>query len=499
MGSKNLYLNSGFSFATSILLVAAGLFTKIALTRLMTVDEFGVLVICQTFFSMLLFAAGLSLNDAVVKFIGAVEPGNDYQKKLILSEVLKITVVSSLFFCAFYYVISNLIVAGDKSKTELVATLNLFALFVPFKLASDMIGSAYQGTGQLYVKMIIVDIFPVFFFITGLGILYFLEVKTFGWIIFIYLIPFAATLLIFPGPFKITGILKAPKNNALRKELIRFSCPLFFAGIVSWPEALVPFIIGLVLPAESVSYYSLSLSLASFIYLSATAVEAAGLSVWAGYLSANNPSKIRDDYRRTTRLGIIVGSIIFFVLVCFPAEIVIILFGARFEYVANILPIMSVIFFINLITGPTESLLKVYGDTHFIFKVRLIVSGFTLLAIYPLLKLFGLNGAIFTFGLSAIIGGVGMYSWRIYRAYEVHPFNELFFKSMFSILVSGLSAILFMKILPKSNIEFFLILQGAVLYVIFLVVTLLKVGAFSDVENNAIKSFVENILKKKPT
>ena len=493
MGSKKLFLNSGFSFICSLLLVGAGLITKIALTHLLSATEFGILVACQTFFSILVFAAGLGLSDALVKFIGSEGSCDLSQKKIILSTVLRITLISSLLLCLLYFLITFVMVDGLKSKAELITILNFFILFLPIKLASDMIGSAYQGAGQLYIKLLVADIFPAVLFILGLGILYQLGINTFGWIIFIYLIPFAISMLVYSGIFKISDIFNSSPTNALKNELLRFSLPLFFAGIVSWPQALLPFIIGLVLPIELVSYYSLSISLASFIYLSSTAVEAAGLSVWAGYFSGNNLNAIIHDYRLTTRFGIILGSIIAFVLIVYPSEVVNILFGSQFQKIADILPLFSGIFFINLLTGPTESILKVYAETRFIFKVRLISSAVVLIIIYPFLKIWGLYGAILTFGLSIMIGGVGMYSMRIYRVCGIHPFDAKYFKTILCILASGFSTFFLMRTLPKSSMDAFLLLQGVIFYTAFLLITSLKSGAVTDSETNVIKHFVKKI------
>jgi len=123
-------------------------------------------------------------------------------------------------------------------------------------------------------------------------------------------------------------------------------------------------------------------------------------------------------------------------LIC-PRDVVVLFFSWKFEAVAHILPAVSCIFFVNLITGPTESILKAYGDTRFIFATRVAVGIVVVLTLYPFLTHWGLNGAIAVYGLSVAVG-IAMYSWHLYKQHRLHPVDRHFSLILLSICGAAL-------------------------------------------------------------
>jgi O-antigen/teichoic acid export membrane protein len=284
------------------------------------------------------------------------------------------------------------------------------------------------------------------------------------------------------------SIIILPKD-----EIIKYAAPLFFAGLLGWPMTLVPVFIGFITSPEQVSFYSLAISLSSFIYLGTLTAESAGLSVWSKYVNNSEISKLIYDYRLITKWGIILGSFLFMILLVTPKELVILLFEEKFLPIADILPILATVFFINLLTGPSESILKATSETVFILRTRLISGLITAIGIYPALKFWGIYGAISVYAFSAIIGGVLMYSYRLWSKYRIHPFDWVFLRMLLSLL----SALAFVKFFIHSYLlgysPIIVILTSFFLYLTSLTLLIFLFKVISKDESFLIKTFYSKL------
>jgi O-antigen/teichoic acid export membrane protein len=256
---------------------------------------------------------------------------------------------------------------------------------------------------------------------------------------------------------------------------------------------LVPIFIGFMTSPDQVSFYNIAISLCSFVYLGALAAESAGLSVWSEYVSKSDITKLINEYRLITRWGVIMGSVLFMILLFCPKQLVDILFDKQFLPAAEFLPVIGGVFFINLLTGPTESILKATSETGFIFKARLSAGVITALGIYPALMWWGIYGAILVYAISAMLGGVFMYSYRLWRKYNIHPFDLLYIR----VIASLICALIFAKFfIDNYLIEYSSILvlfgSGSV-YISCLLIFLMLFGATSEDEMLFFKNVIYKI------
>jgi len=449
-------------------IIGIGVISKIFLARLLSATELGIFIIVQTLFGMLVFFASLGMTDTIARFVGVKYKQDLSQSVDVLSRGLRLVVTVGILIAIIIILLASTISEHIFHASRLSTIIVIIAVAVPFKLAVDLIGSANQGAGKLYYKILLVDLVSTIMFTIGLGLLLVLKSGSLNIVVVLYMVPFLISLLLLHGQYKFTAIFKQCDSDITAYDLLRYSIPLLLSGIVAWPLTLVPVIIGRITSVELVSYYSLAISLASFIYLGASASEAAGLSVWSSYLGAGDTNSLKEDYRLITRWGIVVGSVVFVPLIVCPREVVIILFSWKFEPVAHILPAVSCIFFVNLITGPTESILKAYGDTRFIFSTRLAVGIVVLLTLYPFLTIWGLNGAIAVYGLSVAVG-ITMYSWHLYKQHSLHPIDRHFSLILLSICSAALATLIALKYIPRWGGYFVYIISAVVVYCSLLV------------------------------
>ena len=475
---RNLFLNSSTAYLGSFAIIGIGVISKIFLARLLFAAELGIFFIAQTLFGMLVFFASLGMTDTIARFVG-LNYKHDLSRSVdVLSRGLRLVVSVGLLLAILVALLASPISEHILHASRFSKIVVIVALAIPFKLAADLIGSANQGAGKLYYKILFVDLVSAILFVCGLGLLLVFNVGSLNIVVALYMLPVLISPFLFHEQFKFTAIFRHSDPYVTARDLLRYSVPLLLSGIVAWPLTLVPIVIGSLTSAELVSYYSLAISLASFIYLGASASEAAGLSVWSSYLGSGDTNSLKEDYRLITRWGIIVGSVIFVPLFVCPREVVVLLFSWKFEPVAHILPAVSCVFFMNLITGPTESILKAYGDTRFIFVTRLAVGIVVVLTLYPFLMLWGLSGAIAVYGLSVAVG-IAMYSWHLYKQHRLHPIDRHFSLMLLSICSAVLITSFVLKNIPWGVGSFVNIISAVVVYCSLLVFHLIILRAMT--------------------
>ena len=430
--SRNFFGNTLVAYIGTFVLIGLGVVGKMLLARILAPGELGVFISAQIAFGMMAFLGGLSVPDAIARFVGLYSPDSPRSLE-VLSRGLRLAVGFALLL-TLIAVLWEWGMSAQFSRDPRYSIIGvLIALAMPFKVAADAIGAANQGAGRLYIKTAVVDVVPAIAFACGLGFLAVSGMGSLNLVAVAYVLSIALSPFLFFGAFSIRAIVRPCGASVRYGEIVRYSLPLLLSGAVAWPLTLVPIVVGRQTSAEAVSYYSLAISLGSFIYLGTAVMEAAGLSAWSSYLGRGDVRQLEDDYRLSTRCGLLVGSVVFAALSTCPRDIVALLFGARYEPIARILPYMSCIFFANLMTGPTESLLKAHGETRFILTARLTAGAVVAATLYPFLRLWGLNGAVAVYGLATIIGGVAMYSWRLYRRYRLHPIDGYFLRTLGSV------------------------------------------------------------------
>jgi len=485
MSLKNLFLNSAAGYTATFLIIGFGVLTKVFLTRLLSPADLGLFILAQTLFGMFVFIGSLGMNDAMVRYVGLESKSNASHLSAILSKVLRLLTAPCMILVILAISLASPLADYVIHNSRFSSVFILLALAIPFKLAADLIGSANQGMGRLYVKILLVDLAPAFLFSVGLGILLLLYKGSLNIVTTLYMLPFVIAPFLFRGQLKFGAIFRHCKTSVTTHDLFHYATPLLLSGIVAWPLTLVPIAIGSLTSTEAVSYYSLAISLASFIYLGASVTEAAGFSVWTTYLAANEAGKIMEDYKLSTRWGTVLGSVVFLPLFICPHEVVNLLFGLKYEPVSEILPVISSIFFINLIVGPTESILKAYGNTRFIFMTRLAVGIVIAITLYPFLILWGLNGAIVVYGLSVAVGGVGMYSWYLYKCHGIHPFDKHYLRMLVVISSATLFTFLLVRNVPPWG-GVFIIISSVLVYCIFLIFLALTLHAIAPRDRQII-------------
>jgi len=480
-----LIINTSVSMVVMIAMMIIGILTKLILARVLTINDIGIFFIGQTFLGMFTYLVSLNLGEAIARYISS----NENQSIDILTKAFGIifktysisTIIIIILFLSYQYYFRK-----DLINNDLTFVFTIFILIAPLKILANFIGSAYQGVGRLHIKLIYSDLLPSLIFIISIIILKSFFNLSLISISIIYAIPYVLVPYLYMGKFKLRySFFYKQINHSKIPNLLKFSLPLLIAGLLSWPLNSVPIIMGILTSPEDVSYYCLALSIVSCIYLSVSAVDMAGLSQWTKLINRKDKHEILNQYRCATRWSILFGSILFFACLICPKELTYILLGVKFMQIVEILPALAFIVFINVLSGPSESLLKAYEDTRYIFVTRLSVALTTLIPIYPALKYWGLNGAVIVFGLSTLCS-VFMYSLRLYSRFNLLPFDKFYFRTICSIVCAISIVDVFNKNIKYDDLTINLLIK-LFIYIFFLFIFIYLFKVTPNEEKNIIK------------
>ena len=168
--------------------------------------------------------------------------------------------------------------------------------------------------------------------------------------------------------------------------------------VVQWSS---PLIVGILMPPEDLAVYSsaqrVSL-LASFVMVAVNIIVVPKLSI---AFSSNN-NKLNGLVKKASATNVLLGTPLLIVVLCFSSEIMS-LFGSSYVSGANILIIMSIGQFINLVTGPVADLLYMTKNEAYMRNVVIITGLLSIILSIILTHYFGMSGAAYATALTVTI------------------------------------------------------------------------------------------------
>lgn len=441
LGLRVIARDSGIGYLSFLAMMALGVVTKILLARALSPVEFGLLITGQTIVGLALTLAQLSLPDTVVRFVGHSAGRDMPRAKGVLANALQLSLSGSGLMALGLGLSASLIAEGIYRQAALAGVLVLLALAMPMSTAASILAAAYRGIGQLWVKILYVDLVPAVWIVVALGLLVILDGNSLLAIAGVYVIAAALSASLTFGLFRRGPQWRAHETTVPASELLQYSLPLLGASLLVWPISAIPLLLGRLGSLRLVAYYSVALSLSSFVYASISAAEMAALPVWSSQIANGVTPKLRADYAFTTRWCFIIASTVFAVLFFHAETVLAMLFGPDYTVAVPAVQAVAMVFLLNAVTGPNESLLRALGSTRWIFLTRLAVGAVALVGAFPLIRFWGLVGAVIAY-LFSVLTGISLYAGYLFWRYDIHPLDRPYLKtlavSVIALIITGL-------------------------------------------------------------
>ena len=334
----------------------------------------------------LLFALGFP--NAIVSYLGLKSIRDPFSQHM-LKKGLKLLIPFSLVPFAVYFFGAEFIAShlfNDPGFTNYIA---IAAITVPAMVLHEFVLYFFIGTGN-FVK------FNIFMFVVPnvilLALLFFIK-NVQGHHTFLFYGISVYSVLAIELLFALKRHPKADVETVSLKEMVRFSSPMMFSGIMiyllNWTDV---FMLGSMTSSEELGHYNLAYKVASLGMLVIMSMNVVLAPRIAALFSEGNLQELHKTVKKTTHLIIVLTVPLVLGLILF-SEYILTFFGKDFSGGHQALVIISIGFMLNAATGNVDQILNMTGNQKLL--QNLTIAGFIINVALnaALIPKYGINGS----------------------------------------------------------------------------------------------------------
>jgi O-antigen/teichoic acid export membrane protein len=398
-----------------------------------------VLFTVQAIIGLALVLGQLSLADTVVRFAGLYVAHDISRAKGSLMSALRLSVFGSGLLAIGLVLSTGWIAENFYHQASLTGVLIILATAMPFTTVADVLAAAYRGFGQLWVKVVCVDLARALWVIVALLYLIGCGRSTLLAIAAVFAITSLLAAILMVGLFWRSAYWRLPTIRVPAGDLLRYSLPLLAAGLLSGPivNTGFPLLLASLASVQAVSYFSLSMSLQLLVNLPVSALEQAALPAWSGQIGSGAVSGLRVSYSFFTRWGYVVASTVFALLFFNPRAVLSFLYGPEYVVAASAIQSLSAVTLFGVATGPNDGMLRALGNTRWIFTSRLIAGIAAIGAAFFFIPQWGLIGGVVAFVISSALTN-GLYTAGLFWKHGIHPLDGPYIKTLVASFIAFL-------------------------------------------------------------
>lgn len=431
---QNILKGSTIVFFGIVFSMILNFLIRITLVRFTTQDQYGIYTLAITVTGMITGLAMLGMDEGSSRYIAYFLGKSDESRvmKTIYTSV-KIVLLSGVSFTILSFLFSDTISINLFHSPGMAGILKIVLLTIPFAVMIGIMTSIMRGFNLPMVKVLFNDILRPLLYLAFLALIFLFNMQ-YNMIIYAYLFSFALTLGVFV--FYIYRLyskkysLPGHVDNSVTRDLLQFSIPLLSVNmLLMMMSQATTLILGFYKTPDIVGEFDITLMMASLMLVIVNSIGYIYTPIVSRLFGKENIDELKRSYITTTKWGYLCTLPLFFMFLLFPQAIIDLLFGARYESIVLVLPIMVLGYVINPLTGPNYHTLISIGKTKYIiqsFLVNAILNlTFSLILIPPL----GILGAAISVTLSAGIANV-LLSMRLYQVLKIHPLTRSYISSI---------------------------------------------------------------------
>ncbi len=474
---------TGIVFAGTIISMFFGFLSRAIIARYFSTAEYGVFNLALTVLNIALVIATLGFQNALPREVAFYREKEPSRVGDLISTALIIVAINSLVLMVLLVVFSkeiSLILHDER----LFHALKVVVFALPFSALIGVIISISQGFGRVREKVYFQNVvYPTLFLIFVIaGALLNLP---FAYVFFAYIAAQAFMLLVLT--FDVWKIklfeFGISLNLKLGRELIMFSLPLLFSGILifvmNWTDTLM---LSYYKSSDVVGLYNAAVPLARLLLVFLNSAAFLYPPIIAQLYAQGKISEIKRTYQILTKWVFLLTLPIFSGVFLFPEGTIIFFFGAKYVSASLALQILALGFMFHTFLGLNGSSLIVIGESKFIMVSGLVSAVFNVILNALLIPPYGMEGAAIATATSYFVGNV-LNSLKLYKETKIHPFSWNYVKSLvISFVLLGLIQSLHLKV---SNIWY-----AIPILIVFLVVYAFLVLLSRSIDKEDVELFL---------
>jgi len=398
--------------------------SRTIIARHYSTSEYGVFNLALTVLSIALIIATLGFQNSLPREIAFYREKEPLKVRDLISTALVIVALNSIVWMTIL-ILGAEAIAQIFNEIRLVYALRIVAFALPFSALMYVIISISQGFGRVKEKVYFQNImYPILFFVL---ILFGISLNASYIYIFIaYLLSQFLTFLMLILKlyknilFKLSFLL----NTALVKELIKFSIPLMFVGLLNylmgWTDTLM---LGYYKSTEIVGLYNAASPLAKLLLLILSSAGFLYMPLASTLYAQGKIEEIRNLYVLLTKWIFLLTFPLFSLMFLLPDFVITIFFGPTYIPSSSALRILSVGFIFHVIFGLNGISLVVIKENKFMMYSNLFSAILNVMLNAVLIPHYGLNGAAVATAISYLVGNILSSLW-LYKKSRIHPFRQ---------------------------------------------------------------------------
>jgi len=387
---RKFALDVGWIFAGSFVVFLLHFLLKPIMARYLGPEGLGLFSMVTTIVGTITLISGLGINIALVKYFA--EYKNDRSRlNALFSSGFATSLIIGVGTSICLFVLSNKL--GEIFKMPLLTLLLKISAFVfPFSLAFGIFLGVFSGLREMKfysifntLNGIMIFLFTMAFLFLGFGV----KGAVIGdMLASITVTIFAAVIMKKYVQFKISNY----KENTIK--LTSFGSQLMLGNVINNVNYQADIIlIGYLLSATDLGYYSVAVALSRFIWRIPNSIQMVAYPATAEYWAKGEIGSLNKMMDKTMKYTAFVLLTVGLILWIFAEEIIVILFGQSFlpsVFPFKILIAGTVIYGIGIPIGGT---LAGIGRPDLSFKISAIAAIVDIILNVTLIPLFGIAGA----------------------------------------------------------------------------------------------------------
>jgi len=438
---------TGIVFAGTVISMFFGFLSRAVIARYFSTGEYGVFNLALTVLSIALVVATLGFQNSLPREVAFYKERGPSKVGDLISTALIIVALNSIIW-TIVLILGAGNIAQIFNEERLVHALKIITFALPFSALIGTIISISRGFGRVREKVYFQNIVYPTAFLVLIALGAFLNFP-FTYVFLAYVVAQVLTLLALTfdvWKFKLFE-LRISLDLRLGKELIVFSLPLLFTGILgfvmTWADTLM---LGYYKSSEVVGLYNAASPIAKLlpIFLNSAAFLYAPI---ASQLYAQEKlGELKRVYQILTKWVFLLTLPIFSVMFLFPEATIGFFFGAKYTSAAPALRILSLGFMFHTFLGLNGMSLTVIGQP----KLNMIGNSFAVIFNVVLNVLlipkYGIVGAALATAVSYFVANVFRSFW-LYQKTRIHPFSWNYVKPLvISFVLLGLIQSLHLRV-----------------------------------------------------
>lgn len=417
---SRIFAGAVISFGGAIILRVSGLVEKVLVARFFDPGGYGEIVLGVAFLNLAALLSLAGLKTGIVRYLPRQDTAGERSGTVYF--VLQFSVALGLLIGAILFLGADWISTTILQDGSMERVLRVFAIAVPLAVIGRTGVATAQGRQDARGKTLIREIlFPI----TRVGLVaaaVAIGVSVVG-VSLAYAVGYGIMAL--GALYYIHRTIGfGPRVTPDRRELLRFSLPLLFAGSLAFvSDSIDTLFIGYFLHSTAVGIYNAAYPLANLVLLAPALFGVVFVPLMSMYHDEGDLSGMRRLYKITTRWTVCITLPGYLLMLIGPEVFIRSIFGSEYVSGATALVIVATGFLYHTTLGMNGGVLNMVGDSDFFMFSNLVNAGLNVFLNVFLIPLIGITGAALATAASYSIAN-SIVSVRLYQKSMIQPLSR---------------------------------------------------------------------------